>query len=51
MKMAVPKFDVFKVFFWQLEVKICKFCGDKKLLFLQKGGQGRSKVTTFHGKW
>ena len=51
MKMAVQKFDVFKVFLGQLEVKICKFCGDKKRLFLQRGGQGRSKVTTFHGRW
>ena len=43
MKMAVQKFDVFR-FFWQLEVKICKFGGDKKPLFLQKRGQGSSKV-------
>ena len=46
-KMAVRNFDVFEVFFGQLEVKICKFCGDKKRLFLQKGGQGSSKVNTF----
>ena len=32
MKMAVQKFDVFKVFFGQLEVKICKFGGEKKTL-------------------
>ena len=35
---------MFLRFFWQLEVKICKFGGDKKRLFLQKGGQGSSKV-------
>ena len=32
MKMAVQNFDVFEVFLGQLEVKICKFCGDKKTL-------------------
>ena len=44
MKMAVQKFDVFKIFFGQFEVKICKFGGDKERLFLQKGGQSSSKV-------
>ena len=47
MKMAVQKFDVFKALLGQLEVKFCKFCGDKKRLFLQKGGQGSSKVNIF----
>ena len=45
-KMAVQHFDVLS-FFWQLEVKSCKFCGDKKRLFLQRGGQGSSKVDIF----
>ena len=43
MKMAVRHFHVFEVFFGQLEVKICKILGEKRL-FLQKGGQGSSKV-------
>ena len=51
MKMAVRHFHVFEVFLGQLEVKTCKILGNKKRLFLQKGGQGRSKVTTFHGRW
>ena len=44
MKMAVRHFHVFEVFFGQLEDKICKSLGEKKRLFLQKGGQGSSKV-------
>ena len=49
--MAVQKFDVFKVCFGNLRSKFANFVGTKKRLFLQKGGQGRSKVTTFHGRW
>ena len=47
MKMAVQKFDVFKVFFGNLRSKFANFVGTKKRLFLQKGGQGSSKVNIF----
>ena len=36
--MAVQHFHVFKVFFWQLEVKICKFWG---------GGGGKKKKNAY----
>ena len=42
--MAVQKFDVFKVFFGNLRSKFANLGGTKKRLFLQKGGQGSSKV-------
>ena len=51
MKMVIQKFDVFKVSFGNLRSKFANFVGTKNAYFLQKGGQGRSKVTTFHGKW
>ena len=47
MKMAVQNFDVFKVFLGNLRSKFTNFVGTKKRLFLQKGGQGGSKVNTF----
>ena len=46
-KMAVQNFDVFKVFFGSLRSNFANFVGNKKRLFLQKGGQGSSKVNTF----
>ena len=46
-KVAVQNFDVFKVFFGNLRSRFANFVGTKKRLFLQKGGQGSSKVNTF----
>ena len=36
MKMAVQQFHVFKVFFWQLEVKIGNSLGEKNAYFCRK---------------
>ena len=47
MKMAVQHFDVFKVVFGNLRSKFANFVGTKKRIFLQKGGQGSSKVNIF----
>ena len=49
MKMAVQQF-MFLRFFWATwGQNLQKFGGGGERLFLQKEGQGRSKVTTFHG--
>ena len=45
MKMAVQKFDVFKVSFGQLEVNICKFGGNKNAYFCRKEAKVAQRST------